>query len=484
MSDERIVKEALTFDDVLLVPRRSGVLPKEVSLRTRLTRRISINIPLVAAGMDTVTESRMAIAVAREGGIGVIHMNMPIAAQAAEVDKVKRSEHGIIHSPIFLTRGHSVKDALELMARYRISGVPVVDAGGSLVGIVTNRDLRFEEDNARSLDEVMTSEGLVTASEGTTLDEAQAIMGRHKIEKLPLVDEAFQLKGLITIKDIEKTRQYPNSAKDAKGRLLVAGAVSTGKESEKRAAALVEAGVDALVVDTAHGHSEGVLRMVARLRSSYPEVEIIGGNVATADGAKALIDAGVDAVKTGIGPGAICTTRVVAGVGVPQVTAVMDTVEAAERADVPVISDGGIRASGDITKALGAGASSVMVGSLLAGCDEAPGALEIYQGRSFKSYRGMGSLGAMNQGSSGRYFQEGAPKFVPEGVEARVPYRGPLSETVFQLMGGLRSGMGYLGTGTIEELRHEARFVRISGAGLRESHPHDVDITKEAPNYR
>lgn len=480
---DRIVGEGLTFDDVLLVPARSSILPKDVSLTTRFTRNIALSIPMVSAGMDTVTESRMAIQMAREGGIGIIHKNLTMDRQAAEVDKVKRSEHGVIHHPISLQPGHRVLEALELMAKYRISGVPIVDEAGRLIGIVTNRDLRFEEDMNRSLDEVMTRQSLVTASEGTDLEKAKAIMAEHKIEKLPLVDETDHLRGLITIKDIEKTRRYPQAAKDAKGRLLVGAAVSVGAEAIRRAEALAEAQVDVIVVDTAHGHSERVLETVAELKRRFPTLELVAGNVATGDATRALIDAGADAVKCGVGPGSICTTRIVAGIGVPQITAIMDCVEAADKRDVPVIADGGIRSSGDITKAIAAGAHTVMLGSLLAGCDESPGELEIYQGRSFKTYRGMGSQGAMEMGSGDRYFQEGNRKFVPEGIEGRVPYKGPLSETVYQLMGGLRSGMGYLGTEGIEALRKRASFVRITGAGLRESHPHDVDITKEAPNY-
>lgn len=479
----RVVKDGLTFDDVLLIPRRSSILPKQVAVRTRLTKTIELNIPIISAGMDTVTESRMAVAMAREGGIGVIHKNLTIAEQAAEVDKVKRSEHGIIHDPIYLKAGHRVVEALEMMARYRISGVPIVDDDMCLIGIVTNRDLRFEEDMDRSLEEVMTRSGLVTGTSATSLNDAKHIMASHKIEKLPLVDDAFCLVGLITIKDIEKMRRYPSSAKDKKGRLLAAATVSVGEEAVRRAEALVEAEVDALVVDTAHGHSEGVLETVARLKKRFPEVQVIAGNVATADGTKALIDVGADGVKVGVGPGSICTTRIVAGIGMPQVTAILECVEEATRQGIPVIADGGIRSSGDVTKALACGAHTVMLGSLLAGTEESPGEMEIFQGRSFKVYRGMGSLSAMRQGSADRYFQEGTTKFVPEGIEGRVPYRGPLSETIYQLIGGLRSGMGYLGTDGIDELRTQTSFVRITGAGLRESHPHDVEITKEAPNY-
>lgn len=478
-----MLREGLTFDDVLLVPAESSVLPRDVDTRTRLTRRISINIPIVSAGMDTVTEARMAIAIAREGGIGVIHKNLTIEQQAAEVDKVKRSEHGVIWNPIFLTRDHPIRDALEMMAKYRISGVPIVE-GERLVGIITNRDLRFEEDLDRLVQEAMTSDGLVTAPVGTTLHEAKAIMAKHKIEKLPLVDDEYHLRGLITIKDIEKAQKFPNSAKDSKGRLLVAAAIGVGKEILARAEALVGAGVDCLVLDTAHGHSKNVLDSVQLVKSHFPDVQLVAGNVATAEGTRALIAAGADGVKTGVGPGSICTTRVVAGIGVPQITAILDCVEAASEHDVPIIADGGIRASGDITKALAAGAHTVMLGSLLAGTEESPGEMEIYMGRSFKVYRGMGSIGAMRSGSSDRYFQEGAAKLVPEGIEGRVPYRGPISETVFQMIGGLRAGMGYIGAGSIEDLRTHTQFIRITGAGLTESHPHDVDITKESPNYR
>ncbi len=480
---DRFAREGLTFDDVLLVPARSSILPHQASLRTRLTRTLELNIPLLSAGMDTVTESRMAVAVAREGGIGVIHKNLSIADQAAEVDKVKRSEHGVIHDPVYLGVEHQVTDALALMARYRISGVPVVDAEMHLLGIVTNRDLRFVDDHSLTLDQVMTKDGLVTGTTGTSLAEARDLMAAHRIEKLPLVDDARRLTGLITIKDIEKMRQYPNSAKDQRGRLLAAAAVSVGEDAWERTAALVAAEVDVVVVDTAHGHSDKVLATVQELKRRWPDLQVIAGNVATPDGTQALIDAGADAVKVGVGPGSICTTRIVAGIGVPQVTAITDCALVAERAGVPVIADGGIRSSGDITKALAAGADSVMLGSLLAGTEESPGELEIFQGRSFKVYRGMGSLGAMRQGSGDRYFQEGNRKFVPEGIEGRVPYRGPLSETVYQLMGGLRAGMGYLGTPTVAALRRDTTFIRISNAGLQESHPHDVEITREAPNY-
>ncbi len=483
MGADKVLREGLTFDDVLLIPAHSSVVPNDVETKTRLTRRLNLNIPILSAGMDTVTESRMAIAMAREGGIGVIHKNMTIDVQAGEVDKVKRSENGVILDPIFLTRDHTIRDALEMMARYRISGVPIVE-GERLVGIITNRDVRFEEDLDRPLDQAMTSEGLVTAPVGTTLGEAKQLMAKHRIEKLPLVDDNYRLRGLITIKDIEKAQKFPNSAKDRKGRLLVAAAIGVGKDRFDRAKALVDAGVDCLVLDTAHGHSKNVLVAVGEIKNLFPEVELIAGNVATGAGTKALIDAGADAVKAGVGPGSICTTRVVAGIGMPQITAILECVEAAAGADVPVIADGGIRTSGDITKAMAAGAHAVMLGSLLAGTDESPGEMEIYMGRSFKSYRGMGSLGAMKEGSSDRYFQEGQSKLVPEGIEGRVPYRGPLADTIFQMVGGLRAGMGYVGAATIEDLRRDAQFVRITNAGLLESHPHDVDITKEAPNYR
>ncbi len=481
--DEKFGKEGLTFDDVLLVPGESDVLPREVCTKTQLTARIELNIPLMSAGMDTVTEARMAIAIAREGGIGVIHKNLSIEDQAGEVDKVKRSESGVIVDPIYLTPEHSVRDALEIMARYRISGVPITE-NGRLVGILTNRDLVFEENLDQPVANLMTSENLITAPVGTTLEEAKAILHKHKIEKLPLVDDKYFLKGLITIKDIKKAIQYPNAAKDQQGRLRVAAAVGVGGDLPDRAAALVEAGVDALVVDTAHGHSRRVIDSVAWLKDKYgDQVDIIAGNVATAEATQALIKAGADAVKVGIGPGSICTTRVVAGIGVPQITAVWDCARAAEGSGVPIIADGGIKYSGDIVKAIAAGADVVMLGSLLAGTEEAPGDTETYQGRRYKVYRGMGSLGAMKQGSSDRYFQERESKLVPEGIEGRVPYKGPVSETIFQLVGGLRAGMGYCGVRNIQELKTKTKFVRITSAGLRESHPHNVQITKEAPNY-
>ncbi|WP_027719450.1 IMP dehydrogenase [Desulfovirgula thermocuniculi] len=482
MFPEKFAKFGLTFDDVLLIPAKSEVLPHEVDTSTYLTREIKLNIPLMSAAMDTVTESRMAIAIAREGGIGVIHKNMPIERQALEVDRVKRSEHGVISDPIFLSPDSPISEALLLMERYRISGIPVTE-NGKLVGIITNRDLRFEKDFSKPVGEVMTKENLITAPVGTTLEEAKEILRRHKVEKLPIVDEHFNLRGLITIKDIEKARQYPMSAKDKKGRLLVAAAVGVGPDTEERADALVRAGVDAIVVDTAHGHSKRVIETVARLKRKYPEVAVIAGNVATAEGTRDLIRAGADAVKVGIGPGSICTTRVVAGAGVPQITAIYECAQEAAAHNIPIIADGGIRYSGDITKAIAAGADVVMIGSLFAGTEESPGEIEIYQGRSYKVYRGMGSLGAMREGSGDRYFQEEQQKLVPEGVEGRVPYRGPLAEIVYQLIGGLRAGMGYCGCKNIQELKTKTRFIRITPAGLRESHPHDVTITKEAPNY-
>ncbi|MCL8207886.1 MAG: IMP dehydrogenase [Actinomycetia bacterium] len=484
-TEEKFGREGLTFDDVLLVPAASSVLPRDVDVSTRLTRRLRLNIPIISAPMDTVTEARMAIAMAREGGIGVIHKNLPVELQAAEVDKVKRSEHGVIIDPIFLGPDATVREALEMMARYRISGVPIVREGGYLVGILTNRDLRFETNFDRPVAEVMTKDHLITAPEGTTLEQAKEILARHKVEKLPLVDRHYRLRGLITIKDIEKARKFPHAAKDVNGRLLVGAAIGAGPEHLARAEALVAAGVDAIVVDTAHGHSRGVLEQVRRVKAAFPSVDVIAGNVATYEGARALVEAGADAVKVGVGPGSICTTRVVAGVGVPQITAVWEAYRATRDTDVPVIADGGIRLSGDIVKALAAGASTVMIGSLFAGCEESPGEMEIYKGRSFKVYRGMGSLGAMREGSRDRYFQEDLEdeKLVPEGIEGRVPYRGPLSDTVFQLVGGLRAGMGYCGARTIPELAERAQFIRITAAGLAESHPHDVQITKEAPNY-
>ncbi|HEX3018050.1 MAG TPA: IMP dehydrogenase [Caproicibacter sp.] len=481
---DKFVKEALTFDDVLLIPAESNVLPKEVDLGTQLTKKIHLNIPLMTSAMDTVTETKMAIAIAREGGIGIIHKNMPIEMQADMVDRVKRSENGVIVNPFFLSPEHSVHDAEEIMARYRISGVPIC-ANGRLVGIITNRDLRFMEgtDFDQPISNVMTKEHLVTAPVGTTLAQAKEILRHHRIEKLPLVDEEGKLKGLITIKDIEKAVQYPNSARDADGRLLCGAAIGATKDVLERVAALVEAQVDVVVLDSAHGHNSGILNAVKQVKKAYPDLQLIAGNVATAEGTKALIDAGADCVKVGIGPGSICTTRIVAGIGVPQVTAIYDSACEAQKAGIPIIADGGIKFSGDIVKALAAGGSVVMIGSLFAGCEESPGETELYQGRQFKVYRGMGSLAAMGQGSKDRYFQQDAKKLVPEGVEGRVPYKGYLSDTVYQLMGGLRSGMGYTGCGTIDELHTKAKFCRITGAGLKESHPHDIQITKEAPNY-
>ena len=476
------IREGLTFDDVLLIPRKSSVLPKEVDTSVELCRGIRLNIPLMSAAMDTVTDARLAIAIAREGGLGVIHKNMSIEEQAAQVDKVKRSENGVITDPFFLSPDHLVADAQELMSRYRISGVPITE-NGKLVGILTNRDLRFETDFTKKISEVMTSENLVTAPVGTTLDMARNILAKHRIEKLPLVDENFMLRGLITIKDIQKTMKYPYSAKDANGRLLCAAAVGVTRDLMHRAEALVRAKVDMIALDTAHGHSAGVLHAVEVVKSAYPDLPVIAGNVATADATHDLILAGADVVKVGIGPGSICTTRVVAGIGVPQITAIMDCAEEADRHGKAIIADGGVKYSGDIPKAIAAGASAVMLGSLFAGVEESPGAMEIFQGRSFKVYRGMGSMAAMAEGSRDRYFQEDEKKLVPEGVEGRVPYKGPLSETIFQLVGGLRSSMGYCGTPNIQSLRTDAEFIRITGAGLVESHPHDINITKEAPNY-
>ena len=479
------IREGLTFDDVLLIPRKSDILPKEVDVSVQLTKKIRLSIPLISAAMDTVTDARMGIAMAREGGVGVIHKNMSMDRQAAEVDKVKRSEHGVITDPFYLSPHHLIADAKALMARYHISGVPITDENGILVGILTNRDLRFEEDDSRSIGEVMTTKNLVTAVEGTTLEEAKKLLAAHRIEKLPIVDKDFHLRGLITIKDIEKTTKYPNSAKDHNGRLLCAAAVGVSQDMMDRVRSLIAAKADIISIDTAHGHSASVLSAVERIRSAYPEITLFAGNVATAAATRDLISAGADAVKVGIGPGSICTTRIVSGIGVPQITAVADCAEEADKFGVKVIADGGIKYSGDIAKAIGAGAGAVMLGSLLAGTEESPGQTEIYQGRSFKVYRGMGSMGAMEQahGSSDRYFQEDAKKLVPEGVEGRVPFKGALSDTAFQLMGGLRSAMGYCGTRTIEELRRNAEFVRITSAGLTESHPHDIFITKEAPNY-
>ncbi len=481
----RIIGEGLTFDDVLLVPSESSVLPQEVDTSTRITDRINLHIPILSAAMDTVTEARTAIALAREGGMGVIHRNLPPRRQADEVDKVKRSEHGVITDPFSLSPEHQVRDAMDLMDRYHISGVPVVRGDEQrLVGIITNRDVRFEDDYDRPISEVMTSENLITAPVGTDLQAARELMGKHKVEKLPLVDDDFNLCGLITIKDIEKAKKHPNSARDSGGRLLVAAAVGVRDEDLRRAELLVEAGVDALVIDSAHGHSVNVLRMTRMLSDRFPRVDVLAGNVATAEGTRALIEAGADAVKVGVGPGSICTTRVVAGVGVPQLTAVADAVRAAAETATPVIADGGIKFSGDITKAIAAGASAVMIGGLLAGTEESPGAVEIFQGRSYKVHRGMGSEEAMQKGSADRYFQDPQDKPIPEGVEGRVPYRGPLADMVHQLIGGLQAGMGYCGTPDIPSLQADGEFVRITGAGLRESHPHDVTITKQPANYQ
>lgn len=483
MWESKFAKEGLTFDDVLLVPRKSEVLPRESDISTKLSANIKLNIPLISAGMDTVTEAALAIAIAREGGIGIIHKNMSIAQQAEEVDRVKRSESGVITNPFSLTADHHVYDAEELMGKYRISGVPIVDADKKLVGILTNRDLRFIHDYSIKIHEVMTRDNVVTAPVGTTLTEAEVLLQKHKIEKLPLVDDSNTLKGLITIKDIEKAIQFPNAAKDTHGRLLCGAAVGISKDTMDRTEALVQAGIDILVVDSAHGHHINIIEAVRKIRKQYPELTIIAGNVATGEATRDLIEAGASVVKVGIGPGSICTTRVIAGIGVPQITAIYDCASVAREYNVPVIADGGIKYSGDITKAIAAGASAIMIGSLFAGTSESPGETEIFQGRSFKVYRGMGSLGAMKEGSKDRYFQENENKLVPEGIEGRVPFKGPLSDTVHQLLGGLRSGMGYCGTSNLEELKNDTHFIRISGAGLRESHPHDVQITKEAPNY-
>ncbi len=479
---EKFLKEGLTFDDVLLIPAKSDILPKDIAVNTRLTKDIALNTPLMTAAMDTVTEARMAIAIAREGGIGVIHKNMSIEAQADQVDRVKRSENGVIVNPFFLSPDHLVEDANELMGKYKISGVPIC-RDGKLVGILTNRDMRFLTDFSQRIEEVMTKDNLVTAPVGTNMEQAQEILRRHRIEKLPIVDEKGYLKGLITIKDIEKAVKYPLSARDKDGRLLCAAAIGVTSDVLDRAAALVDAQVDALVLDSAHGHSQNILNAVSKVKAAFPSISLIAGNIATGEAAEALIDAGADAIKVGIGPGSICTTRVVAGIGVPQITAVYDAACVASKYGIPVIADGGIKYSGDLVKAIAAGADVVMVGSLVAGCEESPGDTEIYQGRQFKVYRGMGSLGAMAHGSKDRYFQEDNKKLVPEGVEGRVPYKGTLSDTVYQLMGGLRAGMGYCGCPTIEALQQRGQFVRITGAGLKESHPHDIHITKEAPNY-
>lgn len=485
MREDKFTREGLTFDDVLLIPAASDVLPRDVSVQTSLTRTLNLKIPIISAGMDTVTESQMAIAMARQGGMGVIHKNMSIEEQADQVDKVKRSESGVITNPFFLTPDNQIFDAEHLMNKYRISGVPIVDNPDErhLVGILTNRDMRFVKDYSLRIGDMMTKENLVTAPVGTSLKQAEVILNENRIEKLPLVDEQGVLKGLITTKDIEKVVEFPNSAKDEKGRLLVAAAVGVTADALLRVEKLVDSGADAIVIDTAHGHSKGVLQKVNAIRKKFPKVSLIAGNVATAEGTKALIDAGVDVVKVGIGPGSICTTRVVAGVGVPQVTAINECANEADKHGVAIIADGGIKYSGDVVKALAAGGSAVMLGSLLAGVDETPGEKEIYQGRQFKVYRGMGSVSAMEHGSRDRYFQENAKKLVPEGIEGRVPYKGKLADSIYQLIGGLRSGMGYCGTPTVQALREQARFTRITNAGLIESHPHDIQITKEAPNY-
>ena len=478
----KILKQGYTFDDLLLVPNKSEVLPNEVDLKTKLTKKITLNIPLMSASMDTVTESKMAIAIAREGGIGIIHKNMTIEDQAKEVDRVKRQENGVITDPFYLSEEHTVRDALDLMSQYRISGVPITK-GTKLVGIITNRDIVFESNYDKKVSEVMTKSPLITAPEGTKVEEALEILKKHKIEKLPLVDGEGNLKGLITIKDIEKAKAYPNAAKDEKGRLLCGASVGITKDMMERVDALVKVNVDVVTLDTAHGHSRGVIEGVKTIKAKYPDLQIIAGNIATPEATRDLIEAGADCVKVGIGPGSICTTRVVAGVGVPQLTAVMDCAEEGKKYGVPVIADGGLKYSGDIVKALAGGACACMMGSMLAGCDEAPGEMEIYQGRSYKVYRGMGSLGAMEKGSSDRYFQNGTKKFVPEGVEGRVAYKGVVAETLYQLIGGIRSGMGYLGAPTLEDLYENAGFVVQTASGIRESHPHDINITKEAPNY-
>ena len=477
-----IIGEGITFDDVLLVPAYSEVTPNLIELGTQLTKKIKLNVPIMSAGMDTVTEHRMAIAMARQGGIGIIHKNMSVEQQAEEVDKVKRSENGVITDPFYLSPEHTLEDANALMAKFRISGVPITE-NGKLVGIITNRDLKFETDFTKKIKESMTSENLVTAKVGITLDEAKAILAKARKEKLPIVDDDFNLKGLITIKDIEKQIKYPLSAKDAQGRLLCGAAVGITNNIMERVSALVAAKVDCIVIDSAHGHSKNIIDTVKKVKEAYPDLQVIAGNIATGEAAKALIDAGVDAVKVGIGPGSICTTRVVAGIGVPQISAVMDVYSVAKEYGIPVIADGGIKYSGDLTKAIAAGADVCMMGSMFAGCDEAPGDFELFQGRKYKVYRGMGSIAAMENGSKDRYYQTDAKKLVPEGVEGRVAYKGLLEDTVFQLMGGLRSGMGYCGTKTIPELKENGRFVKISAASLKESHPHDIHITKEAPNY-
>lgn len=483
MWESKFNKEGLTFDDVLLIPRKSETLPKEVDVSTKLSDRVKLNVPLISAGMDTVTESALAIAIAREGGIGIIHKNMPIEQQAEEVDRVKRSESGVITNPFSLTADHLVSDAETVMGKFRISGVPIVDENNKLIGILTNRDLRFVHDYSIKISEVMTHENLVTAPVGTTLQQAEVILQKHKIEKLPLVDDNNILKGLITIKDIEKAIQFPNAAKDSQGRLLVGAAVGISKDMFERAEALVGAGADVIVLDSAHGHHINIIEAVSDIRKKYPELTIIAGNVATGEATRELIKAGASVVKVGIGPGSICTTRVIAGIGVPQITAIYDCATVAREYGIPIIADGGIKYSGEITKALAAGGHAVMLGSMFAGTEESPGESEIYQGRRYKVYRGMGSMAAMKQGSKDRYFQDDDKKLVPEGIEGRVAYKGPLADTIHQLLGGLRSGMGYCGAKNLDELRNDTEFVRITGAGLRESHPHDIQITKEAPNY-
>lgn len=481
--EEKLVKTGLTYDDVLLIPQRSEVLPNQVSVKTKLTKKINLNLPIISAGMDTVTEAKLAIAIAREGGIGIIHKNMSIEQQALEVDKVKRCEHGVIVDPFSLTPKHQVKDAEQLMSRYRISGVPIVDEQHKLVGIITNRDIRFEPDMEAYIGDVMTKDSLITGPADISLEDAGMILRKHKIEKLPLVDDHGLLMGLITIKDIEKQVKYPNRATDERGRLLAGAAIGIGSDMMDRVAALVKAGVDVVALDSAHGHSVNVIESVRKIKTAYPELDVIAGNVATAEATLDLIKAGADCIKVGIGPGSICTTRVVAGIGVPQITAVYDCAKAAKPYGIPVIADGGIKYSGDIPKAIAAGAHVVMLGSLFAGTEESPGEIVMYQGRSFKTYRGMGSTGAMEAGSKDRYFQNDTKKFVPEGVEGRVPYRGYLKDIIYQLVGGLKSGMGYCGTATIEDLQTYGKFIRITNAGLKESHPHDVAITKEPPNY-
>lgn len=483
MMEDKLVKTGLTYDDVLLVPQKSYVLPNEVSTKTKLTKKISLNIPIISAGMDTVTESKLAIAIAREGGLGIIHKNMSIAKQALEVDRVKRCEHGVIVDPFSLRPDHIVQDAENLMARYRISGVPIVDENEKLVGIITNRDIRFEPNMQAKISDVMTKEKLITGPADISLEDAGTILRKYKIEKLPLVDENGILKGLITIKDIEKQVKYPLRATDSRGRLLAGAAVGIGADMYERVEALVNAGVDIIALDSAHGHSVNIIKAVKDIKDKYPDLDVIAGNVATAEATKDLIEAGADAIKVGIGPGSICTTRVVAGIGVPQITAVYDCAKEAAKYDIPVIADGGIKFSGDIPKAIAAGADLVMLGSLFAGTEESPGEIVMYQGRSFKMYRGMGSTAAMEAGSKDRYFQNDTKKFVPEGVEGRVPYRGYLKDIIYQLIGGLKSGMGYCGTGSIEDLKANGKFIRITNAGLKESHPHDISITKEPPNY-